>query len=76
MAAAKTVLLFCTSSVAHVAVPFVPFHRMQAERSIDARNLAELRTQTQKPFEEYGTAPRIRNSSENTERYQEYGTVR
>ena len=67
MAAAKTALLFCTSSVANVAVPFVPLHRMQAERSIDARNWAELRAQTQKPFEEYGTALRIRNGTKNTE---------
>ena len=67
MAAAMTALLFCTSSVANAAVPFAPLHRAQAERSIDAINLAELRAQTQKPFEEYGTPLRIRNSTKNTE---------
>ena len=67
MATAKTVLLFCTSSVANIAVPFLPLHCMQAERSIDAKNSAELRAQTLKPFQEYGTALRIRNSTKNTE---------
>ena len=50
MAAAKTVLLLYTSSVGNVAVLLVPFRRMQAERSIGARNWADLRAQTLKPF--------------------------
>lgn len=55
MAAAKCSRLFC-SSEANVAVSFVPLGRMQAEPSIDARNWPELRTQTQKPIEEYRIA--------------------
>ena len=64
---AKTALLFCTSSVTNVAVSFVPLRRMQAERSIDPRNCGELKAQTLKPFEEYGTALRIWNGTKNTE---------
>ena len=66
MAAAKTALLFCTS-VANGAVPFDPLHHMQAEQSIDTRNWAIFRAQTLKPFEEYGTALRIWNSTKNAE---------
>ena len=67
MAAAKTALLSYTFSVANVAVPLVSLYCMQAERSIDARNWAELRAQILKSFEEYRTALRIRNGTKNTE---------
>ena len=61
MDTAKIALLFCISSVANIAVFLVPLCCMQAERSVDARNWAKLRAQTPKPFQEYGTVPRIRN---------------
>ena len=46
MASAKSSLLFCFSSVANVAVSFVPLWHMQAEWSIDTRNWPEMRVQT------------------------------
>ena len=64
---AKIALLFCISSIANIAVFLVPLRRMQAERSVDARNWAKLRAQIPKPLQEYGTALRIRNSTKNTE---------
>ena len=72
MAAAKTACLFCTSSVANVADPFVPLHRVQADQGVIVRNWsnqgrtalnASKNTELTKNMErlrEYGMQARLR----------------